>query len=92
MIGLTNNDWFKNVQTFKNEKKCSKMVGLKFKKMFKNDWFKNMIGLKMFKIAYFGLKFREILQRRGFAPAPLAVNVAIQCEIVLLKSLIMLKP
>ena len=49
-----------------------------------------MIGLKMFKIAYFGLQFIEVFQRRGLRPPPLAVIVAIQCEIILLKSLIML--
>ena len=27
-----------------------------------------MIGLKMFKIAYFGLQFIEIFQRRGLRP------------------------
>ena len=50
------------------------------------DWF------KMFKIAYFGLQFIEFFSGGGFAPAPLAVIAAIQSEIVLLKSLIMLKP
>ena len=49
-----------------------------------------MIGLKMFKIAYFGLQFIECFSGVGFAPAPLAVIVAIQCGIVLMKSLIML--
>ena len=46
----------------------------------------------MRKIAYFGVQLPEIFQRRGFAPAPLAVIVAIQRENVLLKSLIMLTP
>ena len=50
--------------------------------------------LKMFKIAYFGLQFIESFQRRVLRPAPLAVIVAIEREIVLpvLKSLIMLTP
>ena len=51
-----------------------------------------MIGLKIFKNTYFGYLFIEIFQLRGLRPAPLAVIVAIQCEIVLLKSLIMLTP
>ena len=47
-----------------------------------------MIGI--FKIAYFGLQFIEIFLRRVFAPAPLAVIVAIQCKVVVLKSLVIL--
>ena len=49
-----------------------------------------MIGLKMFKIAYFGLQFIEIFQRRGFASVPFAVIVASPREIDLLKSLILM--
>ena len=41
----------------------------------------------MFKIAYFGLQFIEIVKRRELRPHTLAVIVATQCEIVLLKSL-----
>ena len=53
-----------------------------------------MIALKICKIAYFGLQFIEIFQRRVLRLAPLAVIVAIEREIVLpvLKSLIMLTP
>ena len=51
-----------------------------------------MIGFKMFKIANFDLQFKEIFQRRGFAPVPFAVFVAIQREIVLLKSRVPLTP
>ena len=51
-----------------------------------------MIGLKMLKIAHFGLQFIEIFQRRGLRPSTPAVIVAIQCKIVLLKNLTVLTP
>ena len=51
-----------------------------------------MIGLKIFKIAFLAYNLLKFFSRRSFTPAPLAVIVAIQCEIVLLKSLIMLTP
>ena len=51
-----------------------------------------MIGLKMIKIAYFGLQSIEIFTGGGFALSPLVVIVTIQCEIVLWKSLIMFTP
>ena len=50
-----------------------------------------MIGLKMLKIAYFGIQFIKFFSGGGFEPASLAVIVAIRCEIVLLKSLTMFR-
>ena len=50
------------------------------------NWFKKVQN------CIFWLTIHRNFQRRGLRPALLAVIVAVQCEIVLLKSLIMLTP